>query len=166
MNRRDPVLLGMTVLAVVAVVAATWFGLSWWTAAHDEAGLRARDRDTVLAAATDALTALNTIDYHDPGPALDRWIQVTTGQFGKNLSGDRQLQLDRAVTSRTIATASVRQAAVTELDEAGGTARVIAVVDVQLSTNGSAAAPSRSRLNATLTRTESGWKISAVQGAG
>ncbi|TVT38724.1 hypothetical protein FNH05_24295 [Amycolatopsis rhizosphaerae] len=123
-------------------------------------------RRTLWAAATDALTALNTIDYHDPGPALDRWIQVTTGQFGKNLSGDRQLQLDRAVTSRTIATASVRQAAVTELDEGGGTARVIAVVDIQLSTNGSAAAPSRSRLNVTLTRTESGWKISAVQGAG
>jgi Mce-associated membrane protein len=152
-------------VAAVAVLVAAWFGWSWWSAAHDDAAVRAQDRDTVLAAAGDALVALNTVDYHDPAPAVDRWIQVTTGELGRTLSGDRQVQLDRARASKTVATARVNQAAVAELDPGAGTARVLVVLDVQLSTNGSPSAPSRVRLNAALTRTDAGWKVASVQAA-
>ncbi|GAB3001800.1 hypothetical protein GCM10017788_74610 [Amycolatopsis acidiphila] len=158
-------MVAMGALAAVSVLVAAWCGWSWWSAAHDDAATRGQDRDTVLAAAGDALTALNTVDYHDPGPAVDRWIQVTTGQLGKTISGDRQLQLDRATASKTVASARVNQAAVAELNPDAGTARVLVVLDVQLSTNGSPSAPSRARLNASLTRTDSGWKVDSVQAA-
>ncbi|HKS48650.1 MAG TPA: hypothetical protein VJT49_26780 [Amycolatopsis sp.] len=139
------------VLAVVAVLVAGWSGSSWWRAAHDDFATRARDRDAVLASASDALVALNTIDYRDARPSVDRWIQVTTGPLGRNLSGDRQLHLDRATASRTEASATLNQAVVTELH--GDTARVIAVLDVRSSTNGAAPSSSRTRLKAELTRT-------------
>lgn len=162
---KNPGMVAMGALAAVAVLVAAWFGWSWWSTAHDEAAVRADDRDTVLAAAGDALAALNTVDYHDPAPAVDRWIQVTTGELGKTLSGDRQLQLDRARASKTVASARVNQAAVAALDPGAGTARVLVVLDVQLSTGGSPSAPSRARLNASLTRTGGGWKVDSVQAA-
>jgi Mce-associated membrane protein len=151
------------VLAALAVFAAAWFGWSWWRTAHDDVVTRARDRDAVLSAASDGLVALNTIDYRAAGPSVDRWTQVTTGQLGQTISGDRQSQLDRATATRTEATATLDEAAVAELG--GNTARVIAVLDVRLSTNGSAPSSSRSRLNAELTRTPQGWKIDSVQAA-
>ncbi|TNC28964.1 hypothetical protein [Amycolatopsis alkalitolerans] len=163
MKSREMVAMGA--LAAVSVLVAAWFGWSWWNAAHDDAATRAQERDAVLSAADDALTALNTIDYHDPDPSVDRWVDLTTGQLGKTLSGDRQLQLDRATQSKTVASARVNQSAVAELDPAAGTARVLAVLDVQLSTNGSPSAPSRTRLNATLARTDRGWKVDSVQAA-
>ncbi|HET6503837.1 MAG TPA: hypothetical protein VFG87_24075 [Amycolatopsis sp.] len=151
------------VSAVVAVFAAGWFGWSWWQTAHDDFSTRARDRDAVLAAGSDGLVALNTIDYRDAGPSVDRWIQVTTGELGTTFSGDRQSQLDRATGSKAEASATLDEAAVTDLN--GDTAHVIAVLDVRLSTNGGAPASSRTRLNAELTRTPQGWKIDSVQAA-
>jgi Mce-associated membrane protein len=166
MQSPNRLLTALAAVAVVALFAAGWFGWTWWSAAHADTTTRAQDRDTVLSAAADALVALNTVDYRNAGPAVDKWIQVTTGELGKTLSGDRQVQLDRTTASKTVASASVNQAAVAELDETAGTARVIAVLDVRLSTNGAASAPSRSRLNAALDRTPQGWKVSSVQAAG
>lgn len=151
------------VVSVVSVMVATWFGWSWWGSAHDDFAVRARDRDAVLAAASDALVALNTIDYRDAAPAVDRWVEVTGGELGKTLAGDRQSHLARATASRTEASASLDQAAVAELR--GDTARVIAVLDVRVSTNGTPPVTNRSRLNAELTRTPEGWKVDSVQAA-
>lgn len=162
---KSPGITALGAVAVVAVLVAAWFGWSWLSAANAGETKRAQDRDAVLSAADDALTTLNTIDYHDPGPAVDRWIDVTTGELGKTLSGDRQLQLDRATASKTVANARVNQAAVADLDPSAGKARVLVVLDVRLSTNGAAPVPSRTRLNASLTRTDGSWKVDSVQAA-
>ncbi|MGI6869408.1 nuclear transport factor 2 family protein [Amycolatopsis sp. 3B14] len=150
-------------LAAVAVLAAAWFGWSWWSAAHDDGLVRARDRDAVSTAAGDALVALNTIDYREAGAALDRWIAVTSGQLGSSLSGDRQGQVDRATAAKLVATASLRQIAVTEVD--GDTARVIAVLDVSIASDGGEPKPGRSHLTADVARADGTWKITSVQGA-
>ena len=150
-------------LAVAAVLAAAWFGWSWWHAAADEGLVRARDRDAVVAAAADALVTLNTIDYRDAGGALDRWTAVTSGHLGASLSGDRQAQVDRATTARLVATASLRQIAVTELT--GDTARVIAVLDVSIASGGGGPKPGRSHLTADVARADGTWKITSVQAA-
>lgn len=165
MIRRDPILASMGALAVLAVVAAVWFGWSWWRAAHSTTALRASDRDSVLQAASDALVALNTVDYHDPERAVDKWIQVTTGRLGTNLKDDRQVQISRTTSTKTVAEATLEQAAVANLDETAGQARVIAVLALKVSTNAAPVAPQRSRLDAILTRTEQGWKVSSVQAA-
>lgn len=150
-------------LAAVAVVAAGWAGWSWWSAAHSASAHRANDRDAVLSAAGDALVALNTVDYRDPDPAFAHWLDVTTGELNKSLSGDKEIQISRATSTKTVATAAVNQAAVQDLDDAAGTARVLVVLDVRLSTNDGPPQASRARLIAGLQRTGSGWKVGTVQ---
>jgi Mce-associated membrane protein len=145
------------------VLLAAWFGWSWWSAAHDDGLAVARDRDGLLSAAGNALVVLNTIDYRTGSHDVDRWLQVTTGQLGRDLSGDRQTQLDRANSTKTIATATLDQAAVTRLDQTAGTAELIAVLTVRVSTGGGAPAAKLSRLTVEETRTGDGWKVSAVQ---
>ena len=163
---KDRVRDGLGAFAALALVAAAWFGWSWWSVAHDDKLSLARDRDAALAVAGGGLVVLNTFDYRSGERDMDRWIGVTTGRLAKDLTADRKLQLDRANTSQTLATASLRQAAVTELNAHAGTAKLIAVLDVRLSTGGATAAPALSRLNVDLTRTDGGWKVSAVQAGG
>jgi Mce-associated membrane protein len=154
------------IAAVVAVLAAGWTGWSWWHAASDDSLARGRERDAVLAAAGPELVTLNTIDYRNAGADVDRWISATAGQYGKDLSGDRQLQIERATTARTVSTASLVEAAVTEIDASAGTARLLAVLDVRVSTGGSPASPHVNRLTVDVARSDSGWKVAGVQAAG
>jgi Mce-associated membrane protein len=156
----------LAVAAVLAVLAALFSGWSWWRAASDDSAARGRERDAVLAAAGPELVTLNTIDYRSAGADVDRWIAATTGQYGKDLSGDRQLQIDRASSARTVSTASLVQAAVTEIDVAAGSARLLAVLDVRVSTGGAPASPRLNRLTVDVARSGSGWKIAGVQAAG
>ncbi|GAA3530209.1 hypothetical protein GCM10022222_11430 [Amycolatopsis ultiminotia] len=154
------------VLSGLAVLAAAWFGWSWWRAAGDEGLARGRDRDAVLAAASTDLVALNTIDYHTGAADVDRWIAATTGQYRKDLSGDRQLQIERATSTKTVSTAALVQAAVTDLDPAAGTARLIAVLDVRVSTAGGAPASKQARLSVDFAREGDAWKVGGVQTVG
>ncbi|WP_181771139.1 hypothetical protein [Amycolatopsis pittospori] len=156
----------LAVFAAVAVLAAAWSGWSWWSAAGDDGLARGREREAVLAAASGQLEMLNTIDYRSGAQDVDRWLGVTTGRLGKDLAGDRKVQIDRANTSKTVATAKLKQAAVTELDAVAGTARLMAVLDVKVSTGGGSATPKVSRLTVDYQRVEDGWKVSAVQAAG
>ncbi|WP_328442670.1 hypothetical protein [Amycolatopsis sp. NBC_00438] len=154
------------IAAVVAVLAAGFSGWSWWHAASDDSLARGRERDAVLAAAGPELVTLNTIDYRNAGADVDRWISASTGQYGKDLAGDRQLQIDRATTARTVSTASLVEAAVTEIDVPTGKARLLAVLDVRVSTAGAPAAARMNRLTVDVARSDTGWKVAGVQGAG
>ncbi|RZQ63289.1 hypothetical protein EWH70_16310 [Amycolatopsis suaedae] len=156
----------LAVLAALAVAAAAWTGWSWWSASDDAELTVARERDAVVAAATEGLAVLNTMDHRRAQADVARWLEVTTGQLAKDLSGDRELHQRRATDTATVATATVNRTAVAELDPGAGTARLLAVVDVRLSTRGAPPADTRSRLDVQLNRTESGWKVSAVQSAG
>lgn len=152
--------------AVLSVLAASVTGYAWWRAAADDSFARGRERDAVLAAAGPELVTLNTIDYRSAGADVDRWIAATTGQYGKDLAGDRQVQIDRATAARTVSTASLVQAAVTEIDVPAGKARLLAVLDVRVSTGGGAVSPRLNRLTVDVSRSVSGWKIAGVQAAG
>jgi Mce-associated membrane protein len=156
----------LVVAAVLSVLAAAFTGWSWLQAASDDSAARGRERDSVLAAAGPELVTLNTIDYRSAGADVDRWIAATAGQYGKDLSGDRQVQIDRASTAKTVSTASLVQAAVTEIDVSRGTARLLAVLDVRVSTGGGAVSPRLNRLTVDVSRSDSGWKVAGVQAAG
>ncbi|MET8996978.1 hypothetical protein [Amycolatopsis sp. NPDC004169] len=156
----------LAVFAFLSVLAAAFAGWSWWRAAADESYARGRERDAVLAAAGPYLVTLNTIDYRTAAADVDRWIAATTGQYLKDLSGDRQLQIDRAAASRTVSSASLVQTAVTEVDPARGSARLLAVLDVRVSTGGAPPSARLNRLTVDVSRSPDGWKISGVQAAG
>jgi Mce-associated membrane protein len=165
-GQRDRVRDGLAALTVLALFVAGWFGYSWWNAAHDGALSLARDRDAALDVASVGLVVLNTFDYRTGDQDMDRWLAVTTGPLAQELTSDRKTQLDQANATKTIASATLRQAAVTELNSFAGTAKLIAVLDVRLSTEGAATAPAVNRLNVDLARTGQGWKVSAVQAGG
>jgi Mce-associated membrane protein len=154
------------VAAVLSVLAAAFSGWSWWRAASDDSLARGRERDAVLATAGPELVTLNTIDYRTAGADVDRWIAATAGRYGRDLSGDRRLQIERATTAKTVSTASLVQAAVTEIDVGAGAARLLAVLDVRVSTGGGAATPRLNRLTVDVERSEGGWKVTGVQAAG
>lgn len=152
-------------LTIAAVLVAGWFGLSWISAAQDSELRYARERDAAYQAAATGLVVLHTIDYRTAERDLDRWNDVTAGELRSDLRGDRDGQLKRASGGQTVSTAKLVRAAVTELDDHAGKARVIAVVDVRLATKDRKASTDRRRMNAELARGPRGWKITTVEAA-
>lgn len=150
-------------LAAVAVLAAAWFGWSWISAASDESLQVARARDAVVEDISKALVTLHTIDHRSAEDDFDSWVAVTAGRLGEDLQKDRKMHLDRAAGTKTVSTAEVRRLAVSELDVRKGTARVLAVLDVRLSTGGEPPKPNRRPLTVIAQRTDDGWKVAEVQ---
>jgi Mce-associated membrane protein len=162
---RDRVRDALLAAIAVAVLVAAWFGWSWLRAAHDDSLALARDRDAVLRVAGDGLVSLYTVDYHTAERDVDTWLRQSTGQLGRDLAGDRQLHLERARATRTVSTASLRQAAVLEVNRKAASARLIAVLDVRFRIGDGPPSDNRSRVNVDLASTADGWKVSAVQAA-
>ncbi|ASR37451.1 hypothetical protein BAY61_23360 [Prauserella marina] len=155
----------LAVLAAIAVLVACWAGWNWWSAADDDGLAVAREREAVVDDISAALLTLHTIDYRDAEVNVDGWIEATTGQLGKDLEKDRQLQLDRAAGTETVATAELSRIAVTELDVSEGSATMLAVLTVHLATSDQKPSDSRSRLTVRAQRTAEGWKVAGVQAA-
>lgn len=165
MSLRDPVRTVLLALVVLAALAAGWFGFSWFSAAQDAELSYGRERDAVLQVAGEALATLHTVDYRTAGKDIDRWLRVTAGDLQGELDADRESQVKRARSTKTTSTAKLVQAAVTDLDAHGGTARVIAVLDVRLARAGGKPATERRRMNADLARAAGGWRVSGVEAA-
>lgn len=163
--RDDPVRDGLIAATAVAVLLAVWFGVSWAMATQDDQLTAGRERDAVLAAADTGLAALHTLDYRNAGRDIDRWAAVTVGRLRHDLAGDRDAEVKRARAGKTLAAASIVRSALTELDATGGTARVIAVLDLKLVTQGKPH-PQQRRVNAELRRNGDGtWLIASVEAA-
>lgn len=154
------------VLAVLATLSAGWFGVSWYRAAHDESLQLATARDVVLRESQQAAVNLNTLDYQNVEAGLDRWINSSTGQLAKEFRDNRKSYAEAIRSARTKTEARVLDAAVAELNADAGTARVLLIVDVTATTQQGEPAVNRQRLQLEMTRTEDGWKASAIQPVG
>lgn len=163
--REDPVRDGLIAATVVAVLLAVWFGVSWAMAAQDDRLTAGQERDAVLVAADDGLAALHTLNFRHAERDVDRWLEVTTGRLRDDLAGDRDSEVKRARSTKTVAAAAIVRSALTELDAAGGAARVIAMLDLKLATRGKPH-PQQRRVNAELRRNGDGtWLIASVEAA-
>ncbi|GAB3904870.1 hypothetical protein GCM10029964_099290 [Kibdelosporangium lantanae] len=151
----------LSVLAVLAVVAAGITGWFWW---HSPTAALAADRDTVLADSQRYAVDLNTLDYRNPD--FDRWRNAATGALLDRLTRNEDADKANALNTRTVSTARVVTAAVTNLNSHTGSASVIAAVEITLSLNGAAPAPKVSRVDMDLTRTPGGWKVSGLEVVG
>lgn len=158
---RDALLL----LVLVAAVAAGWFGWSWWSAAHDDDLVLARERDAVLQQAREALVTLNTVDYRTAKQDVGRWAKVTTGRFGKELVDRSEDQVRQVKESKTVTTATVANASVTELRPRRSSARVMVVLNIEVRSTDGEDRARHSLLEAELSKTEGGWKVTSVQAA-
>jgi Mce-associated membrane protein len=156
----------LAVVAVVVLVAAAFFGVSWLVA-HNDRGLQtAQTRDVVLEAGKHGLVQMNTLDYRQADAGLERWQQQVTGALGEEVAKNRADNVRSIQAAKTVTNARVLNAAVTRLDLDKGEANVIAALEVTVTPDGAPGATKRSRIDATLTKTDDGWKLSAVQVVG
>jgi hypothetical protein len=88
---------------------------------------------------------LNTLDYRNVAAGLDLWQQSSTGQVLAEFQQNREQYAKLVQESRRATVASVADAAVTELDEHAGVARVLVAVDVTVTPEGEAPAVTRQR---------------------
>ncbi|MFB4317888.1 hypothetical protein [Actinomadura sp. 21ATH] len=153
------------VLAVVAAVCAAWFGWSWYAAAHDESLGFSRERDEVLRAGEQAVQNLNTLDHRSLDRDLKLWQDSSTSELYQEIVQGRP-QFEKAVQqAKTITSAKVLDAAVTELDRHAGKASVIVGLQITVTPPKGEPAVKKTRLMGQLTRTATGWKLSALSQA-
>jgi len=157
-----PLLAAALALTLAAAFAAAWTGWSWYGAAHDGDAVFARNRDTVLAAGEQAVQNMNTLDHNDLGHGLDIWEASTTGDLHTQLVQGRADFEKQVTQAQTDSTAKVLSGAVTELDTRTGKASVMIALQITVKAPKADTSVKESRLLGELTRTASGWKLSAL----
>ncbi|MBO2464842.1 nuclear transport factor 2 family protein [Actinomadura violacea] len=147
-------------LAVLAALFAAWAGQNWYTAAHDGAHAYSRTRDAVLQSAEQGVQNLSTLDYRDVDTGLATWLDSTTGDLHQQIAQGRTGFTDQVRKARTVTTAKILDAAVSELDERSGKASVLVAVETTVTPPGGTPVTKQNRLEGRLARTPGGWKLS------
>ncbi|MFJ1709510.1 hypothetical protein [Kitasatospora sp. NPDC088346] len=141
---------------LLATVCCALGALQYGRASTDGSLAAARDRDTALAAGRQAVAELTSAEAGRAEATRARWLAVSGGALHDRLGAGPAT--DPGVTSH----GTVVEAAVTALDPGARTARLIAVVRVELIPAAGTVTTDRRRLAATLTRTGAGWKVTAL----
>jgi Mce-associated membrane protein len=152
----------LTALVAVAAVVAVVLGALWALALNSGSLALARERDAVLLDARQAAINLNTLNYMDVESGLNLWEQSSTGSVLEEFRKNREAYAKAVTDSKRATVATVPDAAVAELDERAGVARVLVGVDVTVTPEGQAPVVTRQRLQLEMTRTGSGWKVSKL----
>lgn len=151
-----------TALLVLAALFAAWAGWSWYAAAHEDAYAYSRVRDEVLQAGEQGVQNLNTLDYRHLGAGLKTWQDSTAGDLHRQITEGRAGFEKQVTEARTITKARILDAAVSELDERSGKARILVGVEITVTPPEGDPATKQSRLIGELTRTSAGWKLSKL----
>ncbi|MBE1497807.1 Mce-associated membrane protein [Amycolatopsis lexingtonensis] len=149
-------------VSLAAAVFAGWSGWSWYAAAHEPAVTYGAARDEALASGRTLVAELNSLDYHDVDGGLARWLSASTGPLHDQLARTDAQTKQALAANSTVSTGRVLDAAVSELDEHAGTAKLLASVEITMAKQGAAPAVKRNRFAAALARTADGWKLSAL----
>jgi len=158
----EPLVATALVLAALAAVFAAWAGWSWYRASAAGPPQDAQLRDQVLQAGEQAVQNFNTLDYRKVAAGLALWEQSSTGPLHTEIMAGRA-QFERQIArTKTITTARILDGALTALNARAGTARIIAAVQITVTPASGSPVTKQSRLAGTLTRTPSGWKLSAL----
>ncbi|WP_299534692.1 hypothetical protein [uncultured Streptomyces sp.] len=159
---KNPLVMAAVALTLLAALAAGWGGWSWYGASHDESASYALARDEALAAGEQAVQNMNTLDHRKLDEGLDSWEDSTTGDLHQQLVDGRDEFEKQIGTAKTSTTATVLSGAVTELDERAGQAGVMVALRITVTAPEGEPAVKESRLLGRLTRTDAGWKLSAL----
>ena len=153
---------GPIVLLAASAVFAGWAGWSWLQAANDPTLAYVNARDEALQAGREQVAVLSTLDYHDVQGGIGRWLTASTGPLHDKLASTDDKAKQTLADGKTVATGKVLDAAVNELDEHAGRAKLLASVEITVAKEGVAPGTKRNRFAAQLTRTDDGWKLSAL----
>ncbi|GAB3157216.1 hypothetical protein GCM10027258_65560 [Amycolatopsis stemonae] len=153
---------GAVAVFAAATVFAGWSGYAWYAASHDSALTYGVARDEALTSGRTLVAELNTLDYHDVNGGLGRWLAASTGPLHDQLARTDDTTKKTLTANATVATGRVLDAALSELDEHAGTAKMLASVEITMTRQGAAPTVKRNRFAAALSRTAEGWKLSAL----
>lgn len=149
-------------LLVAAVAVAGWFGVAWFRAANDDGIAYSAARDEVDRVARAAIVTMNTLDYRDLDQGLANWSDATTGALHDEIAKLSTENKQQLLAAKSVTSAEVRSSAVRELDARAGKAVVIAAIKVTVSTGGGEPADKYQRIEASLVRTDGGWKLDGI----
>jgi Mce-associated membrane protein len=160
--KRNPVVTVAATLAVAALVAAAWFGWSWYSAAHSSSLAYDRTRDSMLQAADQAVINFNTLNYKSPQTGLQLWLSSSTGSLRSQISQAMSTEVQTIQQRKTVTTARILDSAVTQLDTDAGTGTVMLAVAVTVDESGSSPFTRQESEVGTLADTSAGWKLSGL----
>ena len=158
----EPLVATAVVLAVLAALFAAWSGWSWYRAAAAGPPAAAQLRDQVLQAGEQAAQNFNTLDYRKVAAGLALWEQSSTGPLHAEIVAGRAQFTRQIGQTKTITTARILDGALTALNAHAGTASIIVAVQITVTPASGPPVTKQSRLDGTLARTPSGWKLSAL----
>jgi Mce-associated membrane protein len=158
LRRIDPVLGTAVALLAAAMVFAAVAGWSWVSAPR--ASGPAQSRDQALRAGEQAVLNFNTLDYRSVDAGLRLWEQSSTGPLRAQVVAGQASFARQIRQAKTVTTGRVLDAALTGLT----TSTATIIVAIQISVTPASGAPNskQSRLEGQLTKTPSGWKLSAL----
>lgn len=126
-SNRTPVLIGVSVVAIVALVAAVWFGIGYMNARSDKSV--ADTRDSALTGAQQVAINLNTVDAANIDQSFDDMKSSITGDTMLNdLEATRSSIDDTVRTSGAKSSAELMHSTLTELSADEGTATALVVI--------------------------------------
>jgi Mce-associated membrane protein len=159
-----PLLVVSIGLVVIAAVCAGWFGWSW----HESSASAATAPSTAGSAAVQQalrqgeqdVQAFNTLSYKNLAGGLKHWQAASTGVLRQETTSGWSGFAKQVTKAQTVTTATILDAAITSLQK--NTAGIIAAVQITVTPAKGSAASKRNRLEGTLTKTSSGWKLSRL----
>ena len=157
-RRIDPVLGTAVALLVAAVAFAAVAGWSWISAPR-VFGV-AQHRDQALRAGEQAVLNFNTLDYRSVNAGLRLWEQSSTGPLRSQVVAGQASFARQIRQAKTVTTARVLDAALTGLS--ARTATIIVAIQITVTPATGPPNTKQSRLEGQLTKTSSGWKLSAL----
>jgi Mce-associated membrane protein len=150
------------VLTVLAAGYAVWAGVSWWSASSNDTVAFSREREEVLRVGQVGIANFTTLDYKKVDEDLNRWLESSTGELRAEIEDGRDKRKKQIEDAKSVTVSRVLDAAVTELDARAGTAHLIAVVETTVTPEGGQAVKKINRYQTDLSRTDAGWKLSAL----
>jgi Mce-associated membrane protein len=158
----EPLVATALVLAVLAAGFGAWSGWSLYQASNAGPPAAAQLRDQVLQAGEQAVQNFNTLDYRKVAAGLALWEQSSTGPLHAEIIAGHSQFTKQIEATRTVTTARILDGALTALNPKAGTASIMVAVQITVAPASGSPVTKQSRLLGTLTRTSSGWKLSAL----
>jgi Mce-associated membrane protein len=160
--RPNPPLTAALVLLLLAATFAGWSAWSWYQAAHPGTSAFAQARDQALRDGEQAVQNFSTLDYRTVGQGLKLWEQSSTGVLHSQIASGLTRFEQQVKQAKTVTKATVLDGALTSLDVRAGKATILAAVQIVVTPSHGSPITKQSRLIGQLTRTPSGWKLSAL----
>jgi Mce-associated membrane protein len=159
-RRVDPVRLTAIVLLAASVLFAAFGGWYWLSAPRvsSDAGVR----DQALRSGEQAVLNFNTLDYRHVDAGVNLWLQSSTGSLHASIVAGQTSFEEQIVKAQTTTSARILDAALTQLNVQSGRAVIIVAIQLTVTPAHGAASTKQSRLEGTLARTASGWKLSGL----